>query len=96
MKKRLSRTAALTAAAALIITGCLWAAGKPEDAAPEEEQIVLHVMHNKQEAPETYHKLAEAFHQKHPDITVESTPVCCSTCQARNSSPGCVLSTMTQ
>ena len=71
MKKRLSCAALSAAAAAVIVTGCLWAADEPEADAPEEEQIVLHVMHNKQEAPETYHKLAEAFHQKYPDITVE-------------------------
>lgn len=71
MKKRIVYTAILTIVSMSVISGCLWSAKDRYPDEQDEEQIILHVMHNKQEAPETYHKLAEAFHQKYPYITVQ-------------------------
>lgn len=42
--------------------------GTSESAAPD--QIDLYVMHGRQEAPQAYTKLADAFHKKYPNITV--------------------------
>lgn len=71
MKKKIVYAAILAIVAVSVISGCLWSAKDKYTDEQEEEQIILYVMHNKQEAPETYHKLAEAFHQKYPYITVQ-------------------------
>lgn len=71
MKKSI-RFASLVLLTVLIISACVNRNGPvlPDNEA-NDDKIVLHIMHTKQEAPETYHKLAEAFHQKHPDITIK-------------------------
>lgn len=57
----------------LVMTAsCSFSFSAPDKASEttDENQVDLYVMHGRQEAPEAYTKLADAFHKKHPNITV--------------------------
>lgn len=53
-------------------SGCSFSFSADDDTSEttDANQVDLYVMHGRQEAPEAYTKLADAFHQKYPDITV--------------------------
>ena len=57
----------------LIMTaGCSFSLSATDDTSEttDADQVNLYVMHGRQEAPEAYTKLADAFHKKYPNITV--------------------------
>lgn len=57
----------------LIMTaGCSFSLSATDDTSEttDADQVNLYVMHGRQEAPEAYTKLGDAFHKKYPNITV--------------------------